>query len=279
MSQKQFPRLALVKPVIDEEAGVMRVRAEGMRELVVPLDHAEVGPLASGKSSELMDDGVRVCSDMVWSYQPSLEATEWFSTFIDVPCQLHRYAPLRSSSSSQAISPRHTHFNHAAPLAPILFSNESPFLLISQSSVDTVNSWIASDNDHGGPGTPGSESAPIHPSCFRANFTISFSLRTSSSPSSTSSTLSPFQEDTFNLLRIGAHTFQVLARCRRCLMICVDQSTGVRTKEPFCCLARHRRNGKKRIEFGVHLMWREGLSAGGRNEQARVQVGDEVFWT
>lgn len=280
ISQKQFPRLALVRPVIDDEEGVMRVRAEGMRELVVPLDLEVTAVEKEGDKNEdeewIMGD-VRVCSDNVRSYQPSTEAAEWFSTFLGVPCQLHRYPPAPPSSSSKTILSRHTHFDHTAPPVPILLSNESPFSLISQSSVDTVNSWIASDNE-------GPESAPIHPSCFRANFTISFSPPSTSPSSDITSipdALPPFHEDTLNLLRIGTQTFQVLARCRRCLMICVNQSTGVRMKEPFSCLARHRRNGKRRIEFGVHLIWREGLSAAYGEDvagEATVGVGDRVIW-
>jgi MOSC N-terminal beta barrel domain len=69
MSQKQFPRMALTRPVIDEGQGVMRVRAEGMRELVISLDLAA--------ENDDGDDGmdVRVCGDIVRSYRPSVEAS------------------------------------------------------------------------------------------------------------------------------------------------------------------------------------------------------------
>jgi hypothetical protein len=51
----------------------------------------------------------------------------------------------------------------------MLLANESPFVLISQSSADTVTSWITLDNDGNAP----LESGPIHPTCFRANLMIS----------------------------------------------------------------------------------------------------------
>jgi molybdenum cofactor sulfurtransferase len=91
--------------------------------------------------------------------------------------------------------------------------------------------------------------------------------------------LPPFLEDSLDLIRIGTQTFQVLARCRRCLMICVNQKTGERMKEPFCSVARHRRNGMRRIEFGVHLMWREDLSEVETDEGNRIAVGDRVVWS
>jgi molybdenum cofactor sulfurtransferase len=275
MSQKQFPRMALIKPSIDEEQGVMRVRADGMGELIIPLEVCATRDVA-----DEMD--VKVCGDLVRSHQPSTEAAEWFSTFLRIPCQLHRFSPTSSCSlSSSAKLSRHTHFSDTTP-SPMLLANESPFVLISQSSVDTVNSWIALDNDGSN-----SEPAPIHPSCFRANLMISLqpsfaSGHHHSSPgtlSSTSDILLPFHEDTLDLIRIGTQTFQVLARCRRCLMICVNQATGERMKEPFCSLARHRRNGMKRIEFGVHLMWREDLSELKRDGSNAVHVGDRVAWS
>jgi molybdenum cofactor sulfurtransferase len=173
---------------------------------------------------------VKVCGDLVRSHQLSNEVAEWFSTFLGIPFRLHRFSPTSSCSfSSNAKSPRHTHFNDTIS-GPMLLANESPFVLILHSSVDTVNSWITLDND----GNALSESGPIHPTCFRANLMISlqppFASR-SHSPvpgtlSSKSDILPPFLEDSLDLVRIGTQTFQVLSRCRRCLMICVNQKTG-----------------------------------------------------
>lgn len=261
MSQKRVPRMVLVKPVIDEEGEVLRVRAEGMHELVVDLG-VSCASEEGGKGEE-----VRVCSEDIQSYKPSPEADEWFSTFLGIPCQLHRYyQPSPSTSPATGCATKlttsaHAHTETPGPV-PILFSNESPFSLISETSVGTVNSWIAADNSSSELGVD-ADAKSVDPSCFRANFMIT--------------SLPPFHEDTLHLLRIGTQTFQVLARCRRCLMICVDQETGVKMKEPFSCLARHRRNGKRRVEFGVHLMWRGDLSVGG--EGARVDVGERVVWS
>ncbi|GLB44127.1 hypothetical protein LshimejAT787_1600570 [Lyophyllum shimeji] len=251
MSQKQFPRMVLIKPSIEDDCApeVMRVSAEGMPELIVPLE----------KNDDHEVTHLRMCSKEAPS-RPSAQADEWFSKFLGVSCHLHRFACLVSSSSS--CSTNLATFDGSPPV-PILFSNESPFTLISTSSVDTVNNWIASD--HADNDTEPSESQRIHPSCFRANFTISSPL-----PGG----LPPFHEDTLSHLSIGGHMFQMLARCRRCLMICVDQDTGVRMREPFCCLARHRRSGRQRVEFGMHLMWRQELSGYGSGE-ARVRVGDQ----
>lgn len=277
MSQKLFPRMALIRPVIDEGQGVMKVRADGMSELIISLGVSD----SRDAADEMMD--VKVSGDLVHSHQSSTEAAEWFSTFLGIRCQPHRFSPTSSCSlSSNAKSSRHTHFNDTTP-SPMLLANESPFVLISQSSVDTVNSWITLDNN----GNTPLESGPIHPTCFRANLTISiqpsFASRTHhpspGTPSSPSDHLPPFMEDSLDLIRIGTQTFQVLAWYRRFLMICVNQKTGERMKEPFRSLARHRRNGMKWIEFGVHLMWREDLSEVERDGGNTVEVGDRVAWS
>ena len=62
-------------------------------------------------------------------------------------------------------------------------------------------------------------------------------------------------------------------------MVCVDQKTGCKTKEPFSTLAKTRRSAKGKIEFGVHLLWREDLNLGAGEqggERLMVTVGDRV---
>ncbi|KAJ7456499.1 molybdenum cofactor sulfurase [Mycena latifolia] len=239
LSQKQYPRMALVQPSVDLARQVLVVCAPGMPDLMLPLDTSEEGAMAAN-----------VCTDVVAVSSSGGTADEWFSSFLGVKCTLHRL----SGGAS-----RHAHFDRATSSVPILLSNESPFLLISQSSVDQVNEWISESST--GDARP---EEPVHPACFRANFI----LTASTTP------LRPFFEDSVDLLRMGTETFQVLARCRRCLMVCVNQKTGCKTKEPFSCLARKRKSPRGKIEFGVHLMWREDLSQGGT--KPTVRAGDPV---
>ncbi|KAG6878050.1 putative secondary metabolism biosynthetic enzyme [Termitomyces sp. T159_Od127] len=133
LSQKQFPRMVLMRPSISDDNLVMCVNAPEMPELVLPLKDIEVD--------------VKTCSNVVES---------------------HRILQHPAKTSAPTAS------------APILFSNESPFTLISISSVDVVDSWIQSPSSQSG------SKAKIHPSCFRANFTLS---------SQTTSALPPFLED------------------------------------------------------------------------------------
>ncbi len=51
----------------------------------------------------------------------------------------------------------------------------------------------------------------------------------------------PFAEDTWGKIRLGTQVFQCMGRCTRCQMICVDQSSGMRSQEPLKTLATFRR--------------------------------------
>ncbi|KAF7319885.1 Molybdenum cofactor sulfurase [Mycena kentingensis (nom. inval.)] len=246
LSQKQYPRMAMIRPRVVLDSRVLLVSAPDQPDLSLPLDDSYSG------GTEL---AANVCADIVPVSSSHLDIDAWFSNFLGVPCSLRRLA---------GGARRHAHFDRASGAVPILLSNESPFLLISQASVDQVNAWIdegVNPNRH----AANSDPAPVRvqADCFRANFLLAGAL-------------APFAEDAADLVRIGSETFQVLARCRRCLMVCVDQSTGCRTKEPFSCLARRRKSGRGRIEFGVHLMWREDLSEGSGSERRIVRVGDPV---
>ncbi|KAL8937168.1 MAG: hypothetical protein Q9216_004566 [Gyalolechia sp. 2 TL-2023] len=68
----------------------------------------------------------------------------------------------------------------------------------------------------------------------------------------------------------------VLGPCRRCQMICVDQTTAERREEPFVTLAKTRRKegeGSK-IFFGVHC----ALGASGHgHKKVTVRVGDRAI--
>lgn len=260
LSQKRLPRMALIRPVVDLRTRTLRVSAPAMPDLVLPLDPS----LVETETTE-----AHLCEDVI-SVQPSTPAVDtWFSTFLGVACRLHRAPPGGAG--------RHGYFDRASRPVPILLSNESPFLLISRESVTQVNEWILTDSpsptppdDHDLP-TP--SPPPVDAACFRANFILS------SNPSNPSSLLPSFFEDGVTLLRIGSATFQVLARCRRCLMVSVNQAKGEKTKEPFSCLAKERKNGRGRIEFGVHLVWREDLSEGVREGRGRVAAGDRVVFS
>lgn len=269
LSQKQYPRMTLLRPRIDLEAGLLRVTIHGNTEK----NPRQISiPLFSGPE-QVKARPSRVCSESVDAYvYTSPHITEFFTTALGVPCCLARFPP-GGSGPSRRHSKAHLQQHQLSqdgrigedlisspltslPLRPILLSNESPMLFITRSSLNHLNSLI---DLKGG--------KPAHPSVFRANLVIG-----SSSP-----TTPAYSEDTWTKLRIGeaGHTFEMLGSCRRCAMVCVDQDTAERNEEPFVTLAKTRRFGNK-VFFGEHMCHVPKLLGQGREERVDIGVGDIV---
>ena len=111
LSQKRYPRMALIKPSIDLDRGVLTVKAKGMEDLVLPLPElAGLGtpPLSStssdGDSIDIDQKSTLLCGELVTSSRVSPLADRWFATFLNLPhIQLRRLPPASTS--------RHAHFD------------------------------------------------------------------------------------------------------------------------------------------------------------------------
>jgi uncharacterized protein YcbX len=127
------------------------------------------------------------------------------------------------------------------------FSNESQFLLTSQTSMEKVR-------EHGSGGV---DSPKIPVDRFRGNLVVRGGV--------------PFCEDDWVKVMIGGQAFRVLGACQRCQMICIDQQSGERTSEPLLSLARFRRL-QGRTFFGQHLAHIPSEST----TPFRLSVGDPI---
>ena len=234
LSQKKYPRMISIRPAIDLKRNVLSISLPAeFGHFELPIDNA---------SGEYSGEDTRVCADTILVQRPTGQdieiIEETLSSFLGVECYL-RYLPFDIPSRFA-----HTPISNvlaSRPPPPMLLSNESPFLLISQTSVNQVNSWLKEGHS--------SEILEVSPTVFRANFLLAGILKA-------------FSEDAWDLVKIGNLVFQVLGTCRRCQMICIDQRTGTRLREPLSTLTAKRRNGQGRVTFGVHLMLRPDLSSG-----------------
>ncbi|MBX3284339.1 MAG: MOSC domain-containing protein [Actinobacteria bacterium] len=80
----------------------------------------------------------------------------------------------------------------------------------------------------------------------------------------------PFQEDGWERITIGAAYFDLVKPCARCVITTTDQHTGQRGKEPLRTLANFRKRaggGPVKIDFGMNAI---GSTSG------MVEVGDVV---
>ncbi|CAG8532478.1 14071_t:CDS:2 [Funneliformis mosseae] len=224
LSQKILPRMTLIRPVILRDKGLLLVSAPDRDPLYINLDPEGV---------ELSTYSSQVCGDKIQAYiYTSPEISEWFSSFLGLSCRLARHASMTNDCLMQRrfIKP---HLD-ASENAPLSLSNESPFLMISHSSVDHVNKKIKEEGNR-----------EVKPDCFRGNFLINGATE--------------FDEDQWKMVRFGGQVFKIIGPCRRCRMVCINHENAEVTKEPYSTLARCRRF-KGKIYFGHHMVHVPDLS-------------------
>jgi uncharacterized protein YcbX len=120
VTQRQLPRMALVRPQMKHSEVVLR--APGMLALHLQIDAVE----------EAMK--VRIWDDVVSAYDMGAVAAQWFSDFLGQPLRLVRFDPEQRRLSS----PRWT----AGIEAENQFSDGFPLLVIGQGSLDGLNARL-----------------------------------------------------------------------------------------------------------------------------------------
>jgi molybdenum cofactor sulfurtransferase len=254
LSQKQYPRMALIRPRLDFGTGVLRITTlDGRGEVSVPLSKNPALYTSITRDSE-----ANVCGDIVTTLTYGSDAiADFFTKAVGVSCTLARHNP--ASNVSRHSKPHLRPQNQRQPskvTQPIQLSNESPILTISRSSLNRLNEQIKAK---------GGKAA--HPSVFRANIVIA------ESPLLSPGQERPWNEDYWGSMRVGGSDgplFDFLGGCRRCQMVCVDQESAEKNGEPFVTLAKTRRFDG-RVLFGVHT-----ALAADRRSYVAVEAGDMV---
>jgi hypothetical protein len=215
LSQRSIPRMALIHVELGSQQ--LTVKAEGMADLLLPLRPT---------SGDMLQ--VRVWDDSLDALDTGQEAALWFSKVLSRPCRLVYMA----DHTQRIVNPK-----YAPQDTLVSFADAFPFLLISQASLDNLNSRLV---------------APVAMNRFRPNLVLDG--------------CDAYEEDTWANLRIGSIIFRVAKPCSRCTVPTVDQETGVRTSEPIFTLSTYRTIGGK-VYFGQNLTHEmEGI----------LTVGDEV---
>lgn len=139
----------------------------------------------------------------------------WFSNYLEKPCKLV-FLP---ETSKRPVDQRYA--QHAEQVS---FADAFPYLLISQASLDDLNSKLP-------------QAVPMNR--FRPNLVIKDT--------------SAFEEDTWSEIMIGEVHFKVAKPCARCILTTVNQETGAKETEPLKTLAQYRSVNNK-ILFGQNLI-------------------------
>ncbi|KAI6714503.1 hypothetical protein JHW43_003017 [Diplocarpon mali] len=277
LSQKRHPKMALIRPILDFDKGVLDIRYRGSQETIsVPLsfDPAYFGSIGGTQPS-------RVCGDaIVAQTYAKPEINEFFTRILGVPCELARFpaggsgfstryatarmqkhqkpksmSPAIVQTAGAEVPPTPPASDNEVQKRPILLSNESPILAINRASLDALNIEIARS---------GGKSASA--SVFRANIVLA---------PLNSADQEPYSEDHWTSLQIGQQSFQMLGSCQRCNMICVDQETAQKNEEPFVTLAKIRRFESK-IFFGSHMCYIPSKNITKESQYPTIRVGDSV---
>jgi len=201
LTQRQHARMCLIQPELQGEQ--LCLRAEGMPALVVP------GP--AGQSTRR----VIVWDDQCNALDCGDESAAWVSRFLAIDCRLV-YFP---DDEVRAVDPR-----YARPGDRTAFSDGFPLLLISQASLDDLNSRL---------------DTPVSMARFRPNLVVQGS--------------EAFAEDNWKEIRIGDLKFRIVKPCSRCIIPGIDPATGERGPEPLRTLAGYRKRGEK-IFFGQNVI-------------------------
>ncbi|KAJ4983107.1 molybdenum cofactor sulfurase [Stagonosporopsis vannaccii] len=284
LSQKRYPKMALIRPSIDLAEGVLRIRLAGLlkgtsadSEITIPLS---ADPRMFSDNAVYRDANAKVCGDSVQAktYKSS-KISAFFSQALGVACHLARFPAAGNGSGS---SPRHSKahlqkyqkarrmqipgaYPDTMPVTPgacvskpILLANESPILTISRSSLNRLNELIKAD---------GGKAAQAE--VFRANIVVA------ENPDYPPGLEDPYAEDDWRYLQIGQQYFEMLGACRRCQMVCIDQQTAERDQEPFTTLAKTRRFDG-RVYFGEHTCHLPMSDSSALLQNPTIMVGDAV---
>jgi uncharacterized protein YcbX len=142
-------------------------------------------------------------------------ADAWLSEFLGRPCRLVKFP----ANGVRAVDPA-----YASPGDEVGFADGYPFLLISQASLDDLNSRL---------------DAPVPMQRFRPNIVIDGA--------------EPYAEDGWQRLRIGQLTLRVAKPCSRCIIPTIDPGTAVRGPEPLRTLLTYRKR-ENQVYFGQNLV-------------------------
>lgn len=218
-TQRELPRLALIRPRPTGD-GLMAA-APGMADLRVGAPRGE-------------RIAVKIWDDACTGIDAGEDAARWVSDFLGRPLRLVSF----DMGRRRPVAPRWTGGLDAAAL----FSDAFPFLVLSEGSLEELNSRLP-------------QRLPMNR--FRPNIVLSG--------------LAPYQEDRIREFAAGEVRIRLVKPCARCAIPGTDQDTGERQgDEPLRTLKSYRWDRALRgAIFGQN-----GILVSGAN--GRVQVGQAV---
>ena len=204
VTQREHPRMALITPQLDGDT--LSLSTSDGQSVSVPTAGV-AGPTRK----------VRVWREWCDAVDQGDAPAQFFSDWLDEPVRLVKMA----DSYKRQVNP-----SYAKTPTITGFSDGYPLLLISEASLDDLNSRLET---------------PIPMNRFRPNLVVKGCDR--------------FAEDGWQSLTVGNIPFDVAKPCERCTVTTTDQATAERGVEPLRTLAKYRRVGTQ-VFFGQNIIHR-----------------------
>jgi len=205
-----------------DEYGVMLTQRKHARMCLIRcrLNNGQLSVNAPGMPSLDIQITDNITKATVWedtcnAYDCGDAASNWFSTFLNTPAHLV-YFP----DDEQ----RQVDLNYARKGDITAFSDGFPYLLISQASLDDLNSRLQT---------------AVEMNRFRPNLVITGN--------------EAFAEDQWKHIRIGTIEFSLVKPCSRCTIPSINPANAEKTAEPVKTLASYRLRENK-IFFGQNVI-------------------------
>ena len=219
ITQRSHPQMALIQPLLNNDQ--LTLSSFGLNDHIVPL-----------ATADSLDITVKIWGDTVNAKRIGDKTDAWLEQTIGEPC--HLVYILNDEI-------RQCDLNYANNGDRTGFSDGFPLLLISQASLDDLNSKL---------------DTAIPMKRFRPNLVITG--------------CEAFAEDTWKEIKIHLSTFRIVKPCSRCIITTVDPEIGITTSpEPLQTLATYRKRANK-IMFGQNVV-HKSIGA--------LSVGDKVTLT
>lgn len=223
LSQREYPRLALVEPQL--RLSDLILRAPGMLGLHLSIDAVE-----RAMKVWLWDEAID-------AWDMGAVAAQWFSDFLGCPARLVRFDPQFDRPSSRRWTGGRTVLNQ--------FSDGFPLMLISQPSLDGLNARLQSAGQE-----------PVSMLRFRPNIVLS------ASDSEQWQAHDEDRVDVLHIATEGDGVQLKPAKpCSRCTMVDIDPQTAATGNRVLGALQTYRRDPRLdgAISFGMNLMVLQGF--------------------
>ena len=217
LSQRKVPKMALIRTSLNE-LGKLTLSAKGQKDHHV----AEIN-----SNSKTMS--VRIWKDTLEVKKVGQESDAWLSETLGIDCHL-------VFITDDIV--RQCDLDYANEGDKTGFSDGFPILLISQASLDDLNTRLEK---------------PVEMRRFRPNIVVKG--------------CNPYDEDNWKLFFTSSIEMKGVKLCSRCILTTVDPETGERSgEEPLATLSTYRKQGRA-INFGLNVI---------QQSQGVLKVNDSI---